>query len=201
MEILGIDVLENIGAIVRLVLADFNEIVIPSPSLVELHLGEESALGDVEKDSREDASGDKVNSVVMREIQSSPPDPDDPYDENRPGFGKDVAEEHSIHGSDGSMERREGTKNHGRCRERRCIEVDTEELVNSLQPSWRSLDVVVGRSKTILIFIPGWSIWEHELSSNTKRIHVSKSSRVHWQRSRGSKDEHNGGSDERSGEM
>lgn len=182
-------------------LANLNVVVVPAEHLAGLESGQELALGDVVSTGRKQATTNKIDSIVMREVHSGPPEPASVDDEQRAELGEGVAHEQGFNGGTSRVQRGEGSEDHGRGGEGGSVQVDTEQLIDRSKTGGRTLHRVVGRSKAIHVLVPGRRAGEEELDHNTGQVHVTKGSCKGGSGSGRAEEEHEAGADKGSSEM
>jgi hypothetical protein len=111
----------------------------------------------------------------MRQVHGRPPQPHGVEDVYREKLGEQVSHEQRLEGCPSRVQRGESAKHYGGGLECRGVEVDTEELIDGLQPSRISCDRVVRRCQSVRVLIPRRRAGKNCLDQNSRDVHVSES--------------------------
>ena len=101
-----------------------------------------------------------------------------------------MAHEQRFNSSIARVQRRKSAEDQRRGREGRCVHVEPKQSIDRSESGWGAGHAVIGRGKTIHVFVPGGSAWEQELYRDTGKIHVPKRFRKSRNCTWRSEDEH-----------
>ena len=99
------------------------------------------------------------------------------------------------------MQRRKRPKHHRRRREARCIQIDSEELIDGRESCGTAGHGVIRGRETIRIFVPGRGAREQQLRRHGYQVHIPKAPGETRKSLWGTEDEDYDGADKGGAEM